>query len=111
MPRPIRAPRFGARLRAARENRGWSLGQVVARVHRRGPAYEGFGRAQLTRYERGETPTPDPVTVVQLARLYGLEPLDLFDLLIADREDDPEASARASPPGTRSARGRRRAAR
>lgn len=109
MGRTAVVPRFGARLKTAREGRGLTIGQVVARVHRAGHAFEGFTRGQLSRYETGQTPNPDPMLLRELARVYGKVTLDeLVDLLAVEREAWAVAEGESPPRrDERSARRRR----
>jgi transcriptional regulator with XRE-family HTH domain len=111
--RPIVVPDFGAFLRLARETRHLSLNEVVARMHAATPEQHGFTRPQLERYERGQTPRPDPVTLFHLADICGVDIRDLIaalararDQLHAERARRAERKPKA-PPGRRPDSGRR----
>lgn len=104
MGRPIVAPKFAARLKDARDRRSLTMGQVVARIHQLGPAFEGFTRAQLSRYEDGMIAAPDPVVLLKLAKLYCVEFEDLAQRLLEDRLSRAPADV---PQGRLTARGRR----
>jgi transcriptional regulator with XRE-family HTH domain len=97
-------PRFGAVLAAARNKRGLTMGQVVARVHQTGPHFEGFTRAQLSRYEAGFIQIPDPAVLWRLAQIYRVTLQEFVDSLVDDRERLARAKTE-SPPGRKTARG------
>src|SRR5690349_1691532 len=86
MARDVIAPRFGALLKDSRLDRGLTMGQVVARVHQTGRAFEGFTQAQLSRYEAGQVQFPDPAVLWRLCRLYGnVEVANLIEVLADER--------------------------
>lgn len=87
------------------------MGQVVARVHRAGLAFEGFTRAQLSRYEAGLVSLPDPAVLWRIAMMYGTVTVhELVELLAEDRERLAEQRAKAPPPlEARAVKGRKRA--
>ena len=77
------APSVGRVLRRAREHRGFSLREVERRT--------GRPNAYLSQVERGRIRQPDPLLLVELAELYGLNFATLAGWVGLERTEKPDA--------------------
>lgn len=67
-PKPAYTPPSGERIRAWREDRGWSKAELRARL--------GLSQHPLDAYEAGERPMPKFVALAYAALAFGLPPLE-----------------------------------
>lgn len=82
--RPVVVPHFGKLLTKARGK--LPLQEIVRRMWNLTAEQHGFTRPQLERYERGQTPRPDPVVLHYLAQIYGADVREWLAALAAERE-------------------------
>lgn len=83
--RKVVLPAFGAALQAARGN--WEEGVVIQRVKEYTPALTKLDQSRLEFYEAGAVLSPDPLLLLALSVIYGVNLMDWMRLLKWNREN------------------------